>query len=90
MVVFYCCRVCVLQHVVLSAFTLSGFLFVNKPLVCLRSGVGARRKSNVVKEIEKIKIKRDERRAVQLAMREKVESYYDTSDPNWEFKAMIK
>ena len=49
-----------------------------------------RRKSNVVKEIEKIKQKRDERRAVQQAIREQVEQEYDTSDPNWEFKAMIK
>ncbi|XP_076441077.1 kinesin-like protein KIF2A [Babylonia areolata] len=51
---------------------------------------GGRRKSNVVKEIEKIKQKRDERRAVQQALREQYESQYDTSDPNWEFKAMIQ
>ncbi|XP_025108990.1 kinesin-like protein KIF2A isoform X1 [Pomacea canaliculata] len=51
---------------------------------------GSRRKSNVVKEIEKIKQKRDERRAVHQAIREQAESEYDTSDPNWEFKAMIK
>jgi kinesin family protein 2/24 len=43
-----------------------------------------------VKEIEKIKQKREERRAVQAAIREHVEQEYDTSDPNWEFKAMIK
>ncbi|XP_076462729.1 kinesin-like protein KIF2A [Babylonia areolata] len=53
------------------------------------TAAGGRRKSNVVKEIEKIKQKRDERRAVQQAIREHVESEYDTSDPNWEFKAMI-
>ncbi|XP_070195318.1 kinesin-like protein KIF2A isoform X6 [Littorina saxatilis] len=52
-------------------------------------GAGGRRKSNVVKEIEKIKQKREERRANQIAIREQFESEYDTSDPNWEFKAMI-
>ncbi|KAL8598988.1 hypothetical protein ACOMHN_006797 [Nucella lapillus] len=54
------------------------------------SAPGGRRKSNVVKEIEKIKQKREERRLVQQALREQVEAEYDTSDPNWEFKAMIR
>ena len=54
------------------------------------AAAGSRRKSTVVKEIEKIKQKREERRAVQQAIREQFESEYDTSDPNWEFKAMIK
>ncbi|KAK7508095.1 hypothetical protein BaRGS_00000334 [Batillaria attramentaria] len=54
------------------------------------TAAGGRRKSNVVKEIEKIKQKRDERRQMQQAIREHVEAEYDTSDPNWEFKAMIK
>ncbi|KAJ8305254.1 hypothetical protein KUTeg_015799 [Tegillarca granosa] len=50
----------------------------------------ARRKSNCVKEVEKIKIRREERRAHQLAVKEQNEQEFDMSDPNWEFLAMIK
>lgn len=50
----------------------------------------ARRKSNCVKEVEKIKQKRDDRRAAHMAIKEQYESHFDTSDPNWEFLAMIK
>ncbi|KAK3091618.1 hypothetical protein FSP39_021247 [Pinctada imbricata] len=53
-------------------------------------GAAARRKSNCVKEVEKIQQKRDERRARQAAVKEKVDQEFDTSDPNWEFLAMIK
>lgn len=49
-----------------------------------------RRKSNCVKEVEKIKQRREERRAAQVAIREVNETEYDTSQPNWEFGAMIK
>lgn len=49
-----------------------------------------RRKSNCVKEVEKIKQKREDRRAAHLAIKEQYESHFDTSDPNWEFLAMIK
>ncbi|KAL3868187.1 hypothetical protein ACJMK2_041019 [Sinanodonta woodiana] len=49
-----------------------------------------RRKSNCVKEVEKIELRRKERRAAQLAIKEHVEQEYDTSEPNWEFLAMIK
>ncbi|XP_062581059.1 kinesin-like protein KIF2A [Saccostrea cucullata] len=55
-----------------------------------KAPAGARRKSNCVKEVEKIQQKRDERRAKHLAIKEQNESNFDTSDPNWEFQAMIK
>ncbi|BFY99691.1 hypothetical protein BsWGS_02730 [Bradybaena similaris] len=54
------------------------------------SNNAARRKSNCVKEVEKIKQKRDDRRAAHMAIKEQYESHFDTSDPNWEFLAMIK
>ncbi|XP_059162531.1 kinesin-like protein KIF2A isoform X2 [Physella acuta] len=54
------------------------------------SNNAARRKSNCVKEVEKIKQKREDRRAAHLAIKEQYESHFDTSDPNWEFLAMIK
>jgi len=49
----------------------------------------ARRKSNCVKEVEKIKQKREDRRAALQAIKDQYENQFDTSDPNWEFLAMI-
>lgn len=49
-----------------------------------------RRKSNCVKEVEKIKVKREQRRAQIDAIKEHREEKFDMSDPNWEFLAMIK
>jgi len=46
--------------------------------------------SSCVKEVEKIKQKREERRAAQQAIREQQDLEFDTSAPNWEFGAMIK
>lgn len=43
-----------------------------------------------MKEVEKIKQKRDDRRAAHMAIKEQYENAFDTSDPNWEFLAMIK
>uniref|UniRef100_A0A0B6ZWP8 Kinesin-like protein n=1 Tax=Arion vulgaris TaxID=1028688 RepID=A0A0B6ZWP8_9EUPU len=54
------------------------------------ANAAARRKSNCVKEVEKIKQKRDDRRAAHLAIKEQYESHFDTTDANWEFLAMIK
>ena len=51
---------------------------------------GGRRKSNCVTEVEKIKAKREQRRAQQQAIREHVEETCDTSNPNWEFLQMIR
>lgn len=48
----------------------------------------ARRKSNVVKEIEKIKQNREVRRAKQEEKRQTVNNV-DTSVPAWEFSQMI-
>ena len=60
--------------------------FIDYPLLsCLDAN---RRKSNVVKEIEKIKQNRDQRRAKQEEKRQKL-SEVDTSVPAWEFSNMI-
>jgi hypothetical protein len=48
------------------------------------------KKSSCVKEVEKIKQRRAERRAAQLAMREQQEHQFDASAPSWEFEAMIR
>ncbi|KAG9464964.1 hypothetical protein GDO78_019145 [Eleutherodactylus coqui] len=50
----------------------------------------ARRKSNIVKEMEKMKSKREEKRAQNSQARSKRGQDYDTSAPNWEFGKMIK
>ncbi|XP_073401045.1 kinesin-like protein KIF2C [Dendrobates tinctorius] len=49
-----------------------------------------RRKSNIVKEMEKMKSKREEQRAQNTELRSKRAQDYDTSVPNWEFGKMIK
>ncbi|XP_005101516.1 kinesin-like protein KIF2A isoform X2 [Aplysia californica] len=60
-----------------------------KSLAPAANNAAARRKSNCVKEVEKIKQKREDRRAAHQAIKQDYESSYDTSDPNWEFLAMI-
>ncbi|XP_075037709.1 kinesin-like protein KIF2C isoform X2 [Mixophyes fleayi] len=50
----------------------------------------ARRKSNIVKEMEKMKTKRQEQRTQNTELRTKRVQDYDTSAPNWEFGKMIK
>ncbi|XP_069498439.1 kinesin-like protein KIF2C isoform X2 [Ambystoma mexicanum] len=50
----------------------------------------ARRKSNIVKEMEKMKSKREEKKAINSEIRKKHAQEYDTSVPNWEFGRMIK
>ncbi|KAL4236340.1 Kinesin-like protein kif2a [Mactra antiquata] len=54
------------------------------------SNAADRRKSNCVKEVEKIEQRRKERRKEHAAIREQQEVEYDTTDPNWQFAAMIK
>jgi len=49
-----------------------------------------KKQSSCLKEVEKIKQRREERRAAQQAMREQQDQEYDTSTPNWEFDAMIR
>ncbi|XP_008263578.2 kinesin-like protein KIF2C isoform X2 [Oryctolagus cuniculus] len=49
-----------------------------------------RRKSCLVKEMERMKNKREEKRAQNSEMRIKRAQEYDTSFPNWEFARMIK
>ncbi|KAM9280043.1 kinesin-like protein KIF2C [Cariama cristata] len=49
-----------------------------------------RRRSNIVKEMEKMKNKREEKRAQISEIRTKRAQEFDTSCPNWEFARMIK
>ncbi|XP_004598982.2 kinesin-like protein KIF2C isoform X1 [Ochotona princeps] len=49
-----------------------------------------RRKSCLVKQMERMKNKREEKRAQNSEMRIKRAQEYDTSFPNWEFARMIK
>ncbi|XP_054189933.1 kinesin-like protein KIF2C isoform X2 [Homo sapiens] len=52
--------------------------------------VPLRRKSCLVKEVEKMKNKREEKKAQNSEMRMKRAQEYDSSFPNWEFARMIK
>ncbi|XP_037260146.1 kinesin-like protein KIF2C isoform X2 [Falco biarmicus] len=54
------------------------------------SSVPVRRKSNIVKEMEKMKNKREEKRAQISEIRTKRAQEFDSSCPNWEFARMIK
>ncbi|XP_053431946.1 kinesin-like protein KIF2C isoform X1 [Nycticebus coucang] len=54
------------------------------------TGNTVRRKSCLVKEMEKMKNKREEKRAQNSEMRIKRAQEYDNSFPNWEFARMIK
>ena len=59
--------------------------------VCVLCGAVLRgKKSSCVKEVEKIKQRRAERRAAQMAMREQSVLAYDITAPSWEFDAMIR
>lgn len=52
----------------------------------------ASRRSNVVKEVEKLKENREKRRQRQAELKEEKEALMnmDPGNPNWEFSAMIK
>ncbi|XP_050757067.1 kinesin-like protein KIF2C isoform X2 [Gymnogyps californianus] len=52
--------------------------------------VPVRRRSNIVKEMEKMKNKREEKRAQISEIRTKRAQEFDSSCPNWEFARMIK
>ncbi|KYO46429.1 kinesin-like protein KIF2C isoform X1 [Alligator mississippiensis] len=54
------------------------------------SSYPVRRKSNIVKEMEKMKNKREEKRAQNSEIRTKRAQEFDSSCPNWEFARMIK
>ena len=51
-----------------------------------------RRRSNVVKEVEKLKENREKRRAQQAQILEEQETLRskDPTDPNWEFRSMVQ
>ncbi|KAL8178805.1 UNVERIFIED_CONTAM: hypothetical protein K2H54_056603, partial [Gekko kuhli] len=55
-----------------------------------RSALPARRKSNIVKEMEKMKSKREEKRAQFSEIRNKRTQEFDSNCPNWEFGRMVK
>nr|DBA17721.1 TPA: hypothetical protein GDO54_016050 [Pyxicephalus adspersus] len=61
-----------------------------EPQAVVQQSVNCRRKSNIVKEMEKMKSKREEKRAQFSEIRTKRAQDYDTSAPNWEFGKMIK
>ncbi|XP_072427108.1 kinesin-like protein KIF2A isoform X3 [Chiloscyllium punctatum] len=50
----------------------------------------SRRKSNCVKEVEKLQEKREKRRIQQQEMREKRAQDVDSTNPNWEIMCMIR
>ncbi|XP_010080951.1 PREDICTED: kinesin-like protein KIF2C isoform X2 [Pterocles gutturalis] len=54
------------------------------------SSVPVRRRSNIVKEMEKMKNKREEKRAQISEIRTRRAQEFDSSCPNWEFARMIK
>lgn len=54
------------------------------------AGQSRNKKLSCLKEVEKIKQRREERRAAHKTLKEKQEQEYDMSIPNWEFEAMIR
>ncbi|XP_049959943.1 kinesin-like protein Klp10A isoform X2 [Schistocerca serialis cubense] len=63
-----------------------------QPATVGNTGAGKFRRSNVVKEVEKLKKNRDERRQRQAELKEEKELLMnmDPGNPNWEFLAMIR
>ncbi|XP_067845785.1 kinesin-like protein KIF2C isoform X1 [Heptranchias perlo] len=59
-----------------------------EPVNCKNIATG--RKSTCVRETEKLKKQREDRRTQLQEIREKRTQEYDTSNPNWEFMKMIK
>nr|Q91637.2 RecName: Full=Kinesin-like protein KIF2A; AltName: Full=Kinesin-related protein xKIF2 [Xenopus laevis] len=53
-------------------------------------GLASRRKSNCVKEVEKLQEKRERRRLQQQELREKKAQDFDATNPNYEIMCMIK
>ncbi|XP_063153876.1 kinesin-like protein KIF2C isoform X1 [Candoia aspera] len=54
------------------------------------AAIQARRKSNIVKEMEKMKNKREEKRAQFSEIRNRRAQEFDSSCPNWDFARMVK
>ncbi|KAL7985157.1 hypothetical protein Chor_003727 [Crotalus horridus] len=54
------------------------------------AAVQARRKSNIVKEMEKMKNKREEKKAQFSEIRNRRAQEFDSSCPNWDFARMVK
>uniref|UniRef100_A0A8C5TWR0 Kinesin-like protein n=1 Tax=Malurus cyaneus samueli TaxID=2593467 RepID=A0A8C5TWR0_9PASS len=58
--------------------------------VCHYANIQVRRRSNIVKEMEKMRNKREEKRAQISEIRIKRAQEFDSTCPNWEFARMIK
>ncbi|XP_026562955.1 kinesin-like protein KIF2C [Pseudonaja textilis] len=54
------------------------------------AAIQARRKSNIVKEMEKMKNKREEKRAQFSEIRNRRAQEFDSNCPNWDFARMVK
>ncbi|KAM4655091.1 kinesin-like protein KIF2C [Amazona ochrocephala] len=73
-----------------SVTNLNGNTEDHLPLGRISSVSPVRRRSNIVKEMEKMKNKREEKRAQISEIRTKRAQEFDSSCPNWEFAKMIK
>ncbi|GAB0193086.1 kinesin-like protein KIF2C [Grus japonensis] len=74
-----------------SLTNVNGNIEDHLPAARMSSSVSpVRRRSNIVKEMEKMKNKREEKRAQISEIRTKRAQEFDSSCPNWEFARMIK
>jgi hypothetical protein len=71
---------------------LSSYLLYISRVAGFAAGMGRGRRSNVVKEVERLKKNREERRQRQAELKEEKEVLMsmDPGNPNWEFLAMIR
>ena len=65
---------------------------MNPQVAGVIGGAAARRRSNVVKEVERLEKNREERRARQAEIKEEKKAMMnmDPGNPNWEFLSMIR
>ncbi|XP_026521440.1 kinesin-like protein KIF2C [Notechis scutatus] len=63
---------------------------IPQSLRIVSAAIQARRKSNIVKEMEKMKNKREEKRAQFSEIRNRRAQEFDSNCPNWDFARMVK
>uniref|UniRef100_A0A8C5SKM0 Kinesin-like protein n=1 Tax=Laticauda laticaudata TaxID=8630 RepID=A0A8C5SKM0_LATLA len=63
---------------------------IPQSLRIVSAAIQARRKSNIVKEMEKMKNKREEKRAQFSEIRNRRAQEFDINCPNWDFARMVK